>query len=164
MDGSVDPVRDAEVIETELLLKDAETVDRVLEKLAYATSACEAYQLHCIPPIEHMQIPTNISFSALPLLLIFHPRSKKKKDPAESLPGYKELMEQCRAALDADMPIRTMLASLSPDVDATAVKVQTWVACGSLYGIHWAMHGVCEVIAKHYQNVAITAHNCEGSR
>ena len=35
VDGSVDPVRDAGVIETELLLKDAETIDRALEKLRY---------------------------------------------------------------------------------------------------------------------------------
>ena len=35
VDGTVDPVRDAQVIETELLLKDAETIDRALEKLRY---------------------------------------------------------------------------------------------------------------------------------
>lgn len=33
--GSVDCIRDVEVIETELLLKDADTVTKVLEGLAY---------------------------------------------------------------------------------------------------------------------------------
>jgi ribosome-binding ATPase YchF (GTP1/OBG family) len=43
VEGSVDPMRDAEVIETELLLKDAETVARVLEKLAYVHAHIELF-------------------------------------------------------------------------------------------------------------------------
>ena len=36
VDGSVDPVRDKEIIDTELLLKDLETVEKRLEKLKKA--------------------------------------------------------------------------------------------------------------------------------
>jgi ribosome-binding ATPase len=52
VDGSVDPVRDIEVVETELVLKDLETVERRLERARRAAKGGDRDQLREVAEVE----------------------------------------------------------------------------------------------------------------
>ena len=55
VDGSVDPVRDKEIIDTELLFKDLETLEKRLEKLKKAAKTGEKEALKAVATTERLQ-------------------------------------------------------------------------------------------------------------
>jgi len=55
VDGSVDPVRDKEIIDTELLFKDLETLEKRLEKLKKAAKTGEKEALKAVATAERLQ-------------------------------------------------------------------------------------------------------------
>lgn len=55
VDGSVDPVRDKEIIDTELLFKDLETLEKRLEKLKKAAKTGEKEALKAVATVERLQ-------------------------------------------------------------------------------------------------------------
>ncbi len=64
VDGSVDPVRDKEIIDTELLLKDLETLEKRLEKLKKAAKSGEKEAVKAVATAErlkeHMEAGNNV--------------------------------------------------------------------------------------------------------
>ena len=55
VDGSVDPVRDKEIIDTELLFKDLETLEKRLEKLKKAAKTGEKEALKAVATTQRLQ-------------------------------------------------------------------------------------------------------------
>ena len=55
VDGSVDPVRDKEIIDTELLLKDLETLEKRLEKLKKAAKSGEKEAVKAVATAERLK-------------------------------------------------------------------------------------------------------------
>lgn len=55
VDGNVDPVRDKEIIDTELLLKDLETIDKWLEKLRKAAKAGQKEEVRMVGLAEEIK-------------------------------------------------------------------------------------------------------------
>lgn len=55
VDGSVDPVRDKEIIDTELLLKDLETLEKRLEKLKKAAKTAEKEAVKAVATAERLK-------------------------------------------------------------------------------------------------------------
>lgn len=59
VEGEVDPVRDAELIETELLLADIATIERRLEKMGKAARSGDKSALRKIKVLEHLLVHLN---------------------------------------------------------------------------------------------------------
>ena len=69
VDGSVDPVRDKEIIDTELLLKDLETVEKRLEKLRKAAKTGQKEEVKKVEIGENIKIHLEEGKSARSLAL-----------------------------------------------------------------------------------------------
>lgn len=69
VDGNVDPVRDKEVIDTELILKDIETVDKRLDRLRKQAKSARKEDIHAVEMAERILAHLNEGNPARSLVL-----------------------------------------------------------------------------------------------
>lgn len=136
VDGSIDPVRDKEVIDTELLLKDLDTMEKRLEKLRKQAKSAKKEDLRLLEIAEKIktEIEAGIPARAIPLeederavlkemfLLTAKPILYVCNVDEGSVVAGNEYTERFREAI-ADEPAEMIL--ISADIEAEIAQLET---------------------------------------